>query len=190
MTVNYLSFLELSEIMEPGASHVGLHSESRGANSPRQHAGQVAKKEIQIPEGRARTSPRDEKPAAPGVAGSCSPRLVLVRTSFWAHLEIAHHGGAQGTQESRPQDQPVKPLSDPQVPELVVTDNADPGGWEEREVGGSPGPRLLGRGCGKIRRPGVGVGGLTPTSGGAGGAWTTGLKRGWGRAPLGWRGPR
>lgn len=32
-------------------------------------------------------------------------------------LEIPHYGGAQGTEDSRAQDQSVKPLSDPQVPE-------------------------------------------------------------------------
>lgn len=72
-------------------------------------------------------------------------------------LEVAHHGGGQGTQEPRPQDQPVKPFSDSPVPELVVTDNADPGGWEEREVGRQAGPGLLGRGCGETGRLGVGA---------------------------------
>lgn len=32
-------------------------------------------------------------------------------------LEIAHHGGAQRTEETRPQNQLVKPLSDAPVPE-------------------------------------------------------------------------
>lgn len=67
-----------------------------------------------------------------------------------SHLEIAHHRGAQGTQEPRPQDQLVKPFSDSPIPELVVTDNADPRGWEEREVGGQAGPGLLGRGAERL----------------------------------------
>lgn len=72
-----------------------------------------------------------------------------------SHLEIAHHGGAQGTQKPRPQDHLVKPSSDSPVPELVVTDDADPGGWEKREVGGQAGLGLLGPGCREIGRLGV-----------------------------------
>ena len=37
------------------------------------------------------------------------------------------------------------PLSDAPVPKLVVTENADPGGWEERKWVGDGSPRLGGR---------------------------------------------
>lgn len=67
-------------------------------------------------------------------SGRSEPRAGL-REPTASHLEIAHDGGAQRTEEPRPQNHLVRPLSDAPVPELVVTENADPGSWEEREVG-------------------------------------------------------
>lgn len=67
--------------------------------------------------------------------------MSRLREAAASHLEVAHHGGSQGTEEPRPQDQLVRPPSDAPVPELVVTENADPGGWGETEVGERPRPR-------------------------------------------------
>ena len=43
-------------------------------------------------------------------------------------LEIACYGSTRGTEEPSPQDQPVRPLSNPPVQKLVVMESADPGG--------------------------------------------------------------
>lgn len=73
------------------------------------------------------------------VLNSGEPQAELLEPTA-SHLKIAHHRGSQGTKEPRPQDQLVQPFSDTPVPELVVTKNADPGGWEEREVVRRPRP--------------------------------------------------
>lgn len=61
--------------------------------------------------------------------------VVHCALSTVSHLKVAYYRGPQSTDEPGPQGQLVKTRPDAPVPELVITHNAYPGGWEEREVG-------------------------------------------------------
>lgn len=160
MARNHLNLLGCNEIIIKNLPRGARFEEQKTRHHlprPESH------REIHVPGGHARPSPRNQEPAAPEDAGNCSPdqagraRARLCEAAA-SHLEVAHHGGSQGTEEPRPQDQLVRPPSDAPVPELVVTENADPGGWEVDGSGReTQAPGWGGDGLDEAGDPGVGA---------------------------------